>query len=267
MVDAFQELSFLTRSENRVEVLETLAGNSYSERELVAETGISDVTVKRVLGDFLDRHWITQEAESYTATALGSLVAGDYRQLEDSMSLAARLGPIFEHLPVEEMDFDLGLLRGARISDPDTFEPIRAVDRWKQLIRESDHVVGIAPATTASTVVAEPYHEEVTAGNLKFEVVVSTEYVKTAIQRAEMRELLRDQISAGAAFYRAPPEASPLPLIATFDDLATISAYDDSGTIQGGIETEADPVFDWIHDRFAHYRERATPLAPDDFSS
>jgi predicted transcriptional regulator len=116
MVDAFEAISFLTRSENRVAVLTCLAGGAYTERELVTETGVSDVTAGRILEDFTERGWVTETDDGYRTTRLGGLLAEDYGRLHDSMDLACRLGPAQGLLPTEEMDFDLRRLTEAKVT-------------------------------------------------------------------------------------------------------------------------------------------------------
>jgi predicted transcriptional regulator len=248
MVDAFGEISFLTRSENRVEVLSVLAGETYTERELVTETGISDVTVGRILEDFAERGWIVTATDGggYRASALGELLAEDYRRLEESMDLAARLGPVLDLLPLETMDFDVRLLAEGRVSDPETFDPLTAVDRWKQLLRRTDRFVGVAPAATATTVVTEPYYEAVT-------------------NRDETRRHVRAELEAGTDMYLADIEGNFTVSVAAFDDVATVAGYDDAGKVQLGIESRADPVLQWVVDRFESYRADASRLEPADF--
>lgn len=265
MVDAFEAISFLTRSENRVEVLECLAGGPYTERELVAETGVSDVTVKRVLEDFAERGWVAETDEGYRRTRIGDMLAEDYARLHDSMDLACRLGPVREHLPIEAMDFDFRLLCEGLVSDPETFDSLRAVDRWKQLIRRSDRVVGTGNASDATTLVAEPFRDAVVEGDLTFEVVVSEAYYERARARPEMRELLRELLQHGAEMCLASETTFPAAL-ALFDEIATIAGYDDAGNIAVGIESRADPVREWVRDTYEGYRDGATPLSVEDFA-
>jgi hypothetical protein len=269
MVDAFDEVSFLTRSANRVEVLSVLARGTYSERELVAETGISEVTVGRILEDFRERAWVVEaeEEEGYRASAVGELLVEDYRRFEESMGLAARLGPVLDILPVETMDFDLRLLAEGRVSDPDTFDPLAAVDRWKQLLWQSDEFLGVAPAATATTVVTEPYHEAVTDGDLDFTAVVSPAYYDAVQEQDRTRRLVREELEAGAEMYLADIEGDFSVSVAAFDDVATITGYDEAGRPRFGIESRAEPVREWVRARFDFYREDATPLAPADFDA
>jgi predicted transcriptional regulator len=266
MVDAFEAISFLTRSENRVDVLECLAGGPHTERELVAETGVSDVTVGRVLEDFEERGWVVETDDGYRRTRIGDMLAEDYSRLHDSMDLACRLGPVRDLFPVEEFSFDLRLLTDARVSAPDGFDPLRAVDRWKELLRGADRFVGVAPAATGTTVVAEPFHEEITEHGLEFSAVVSQQYYETVTSRAETRRLVREELAAGAEMYLAADETEFQVSVAAFDDVATISAYDDAGNLRAGIESRAPPVHEWVLDTYETHREDATRLTPEDFA-
>lgn len=265
MVDPFQEISFLTRSENRVELLATLSEDSYTAYELVEETGISDVTAGRILEDFEERGWIREADDRYTTTRLGDMLAADYGRLADSMEIACRLGPVIDLLPVEDMDFDFRHLVDARISDPDRFEPLRAVDRWKELVRQADRIVGIAPAANATGVVIAPFHEAITEDDLQFEAVVSEAYFETAHQRPDISELLREILQAGAELYLAQGVTDFPVAAATFDDIATITAYDDNDNLRMGIESRTDPIHDWVRDTYESYRADAVRLDPSDF--
>jgi len=267
MVDAFDEISFLTRSANRVEVLSVVAKGTYTERELVTETGISDVTVGRILEDFTERGWVVpaEDGDGYRASPVGELLAADYRQFESSMDTAARLGPVLDILPLETMDFDLRLLAEGRVSDPESFDPLTAVDRWKQLLRRADRFVGTAPAATATTVVTEPFHEAVTEHGLDFSAVVSPAYYEAVTERAETRRHVREEIEAGADMWLADIEGDFTVSVAAFDDVATVTGYDDVGKVQVGIESRADPILEWVVDRFESFRADATRLEPADF--
>lgn len=266
MADPFEEISFLTRSENRVEVLGTLSEDVYTERELVDKTGISKVTVGRITEDFLDRGWIRETEEGYEATRLGDLLAEDYARLSDSMDLACRLGPVRGALPLDEMDFDLRHLVGARVSDPETFDSLQAVDRWIQLLRESNSFLGIAAEMNASEAVGRSFHEEVTGSDMEFGAVVSRAYYEEVNSHPEMARYLRETMEAGGELYLASEVEDFDFIVAAYDEAAAIVGFDDTGNVRAGIETNAGPFRDWIIDTYESYRENATQLTPEDFA-
>lgn len=263
MVDAFEELSFLTRSENRVEVLEELTDGPVRERTLVDRTGISDVTVGRILDDFTDRGWAAETDVGYETSPLGDLLAEDYRRLYGTMDVAARLGPVADLLPLAEMEFDLRLLASARVTDPDEFNAMRTVDRWVELIRGADHIRVVSPPANATKVVSETVVEEV-KGRMRFEAVISADYFEPPHGRRDIRDTHREMVEAGAELYQLPPGPTISANVALYDDLATMAGSDDDGTMRVGIESRADPVRDWVRERFETYRDRADRLRLDD---
>lgn len=265
MADPFEEISFLTRSENRVEVLDTLSQGAYTERELVEETGISDVTVGRIIDDFLDRGWLRETQEGYETTRFGDLLAEDYARLSESMDLACRLAPVRDALPIDEMGFDLRHLTDARVPDPETFDSLQSLDRWVQRLRESDSFLGIAAESQASVAVGRPYRDEVVENEMEFGVVISQAYYEEVNSNPELVGYLREIIEAGGDFYLASEVEDFGFSLAAYDEKAGIVGFDDAGDVRARIETQAEPVREWVCDTYESYREDATRLAPEDF--
>lgn len=266
MADAFDEISFLTRSENRVTVLTTLYHEAYGEQGLVDATGISDVTVGRILDDFQARGWVSIEDGVYRTTDIGDLIADDYQRFHETMVIASRLGPAQDLLPFDDLDFDLRHLTNAEILDPEAVSQLRTLDRWRELIREADRVIGVEPASNAAVVLAEPVHEEVTEHDLDVQAVVANEYVERAKGTPELRTLLREMVEAGAELYIAPDGADITLALATIDDQAAISAFDDSGSLRVGILSSADPVYRWVREAYESHRTDAERLEAQDLA-
>ncbi|WP_227377751.1 Trp family transcriptional regulator [Haladaptatus sp. PSR5] len=51
-------IEYLSRSENRVQVLKLLTRDAFTRRELQDELGASQATLSRILQDFESRQWI-----------------------------------------------------------------------------------------------------------------------------------------------------------------------------------------------------------------
>ena len=60
MTTALDDVDFLTRSEHRVTVLETLADEPHEYTELKDLTGVSRVTLGRLLAQFEEKGWIVE---------------------------------------------------------------------------------------------------------------------------------------------------------------------------------------------------------------
>lgn len=266
MVEAFDGINFLTRSENRVEVLNTLSTGRYTKPGLVEVTDMSETTVERTLEAFQERNWIRITEGRYELTRVGELIAEDYLRLADSMDLALRLGPALEVLPIKEMEFDLRHLTDARIAHPEEFDPLETLDSRADMVREADRILGIAPANYAVELVIKPFYEAVLEHGLELRTVVTTGYVETVRTQPELRRMLREQLDAGAEIYVAPEETTITTAIALYDDLATITGFDETGTPRISIESSAAPVREWVRETFDRYRSEATRLRPEELA-
>lgn len=264
MVDPHAELDFLIRSENRVTVLDLLVTHPCTERELVKMTEMSETTVKRILEDFVERGWIEETDGTYTTTRFGDLLANDYERIHESMDLATRLGPHRDLLPMEEMDFDLRILTEAKVTDPDRLDTLQSVDRWAELIRQSDHVRFLA--NTANELIIQITRDEVVENDMTHESIFTPRLFDYVRRHPDLCKMHREMIGAGARFYRAPEGTDISWFLAMYDDLVGVGGFDESGTIQTGFESYADSIFQWAEETFESYRSAAARLTVDDFS-
>lgn len=266
MADPFEGINFLIRSENRVAVLETLADEPRTERELVDAAGVTDVTAGRVLEDFQQRGWINADGDTYATTRLGDILAEDYERLANSMEVARRLGPVRDLLPVEQMDFDLRRLGTARITDPDDFDALRTLNRSIDLLRQADRVAVLMPVATAVRMLDRAIHEEVLSDNTEFEAILPQNYLRTLEDRPALRELYREMARSGAELYRTTDPSDFEFSVGMYDDLAAIAGFDENGTLRVGIESRDELVYQWVQDTYETHRANATQLTPEAFT-
>lgn len=264
MVEPFEEVNFLIRSKNRVKILITLAAASHSERELVGQTDISDVTVSRCLDKFRDRGWVRETDGGYETTAVGTLIAEDYTRLEESVDVAARIGPDIDLLPTRQMNFDLRYLKEARITDPDGREALRVLDRWMELIYESDHIRTLVHVT--GEVAAETVIDALEEGDLRFEAVIPPHHLRDVKETTALRESYRGIIEAGGDLSVAAEDPEKPYSVAIYDDLVAIAGFDSTGAIKIGIESRADPVRNWVKRTYTTYADDARPLTPENLT-
>lgn len=259
MVDAYQELQFITGSENRVEILAALGAGTYTEEQLIEATDSSKMTVRRGVEAFLERGWARETDAGYTTTTVGSFLLAEYERFFEAVDIAFRVGSASEYLPVDRMDFDFDCLRNARIRVPPDFDSMREYDRVFEHVERADHLVAIAdfPAERLTEAVLE----EVEAG-MRYEVVYGPTLVGAIREsesfRATARELLAHDVDV---YWSSTPD---LPTgVALYDDLVGIGGFDESGSLQAVVESRADPVVEWFRSIYEAARSDATPLTPD----
>lgn len=261
METALEEVEFLARSPNRVDVLRMLAAGECTRNELAAETGASQATLGRILGDFQERSWVRRSGAYYRATATGALVASGIGGLLDVIETERALRDIVDYLPTAAMDFDLGHLASATVVTPSQTRPDAPVNRVVDLIRAGSSVVVVSHAFNHQSLAA--VHERVTAGEGTFRGVFSEAAIDALAEDPALADHLADLLEADGVAIRVSEDEIPIAVTAV-DDVVHVLLRDENGVLQASIETTDETVRAWAAETFERYWEPATPLGPGD---
>ncbi|GGL38165.1 hypothetical protein GCM10009037_22210 [Halarchaeum grantii] len=257
MESALEDVEFLARSPNRVEVLCLLAGGRHTRTALAEETGASQATLGRILTDFQERAWVRRAGSEYVATATGRLVASALSDLLDSLETERELRDIVDYLPTHAMDFDLGHLQDATITFPSETRPDAPVKRVVDLIRDAEDVTVFSHAFNERSLAA--VHDRVTAGDATFRAVFSEHAVDALADAPDLRARLEGLLAHDAADARVHGEGIPL-AVTIADETVHMLLRDENGVLQASLDTDDDAVRAWASDTFDHYWRSAAPL-------
>ncbi|MDF9744162.1 helix-turn-helix transcriptional regulator [Natrinema salsiterrestre] len=263
MESALEEIEFLALSSNRVEVLRLLAEGRHTRTELAAETGASQATLGRILGDFEDRSWIRHDGSEYVATATGRLVAEGFTDLTEILETEAELRDIVDYLPTHAMEFDLRRLSDATITVPSATRPNAPLGRLLDFLRDGDEVRTFSHTFNEQTL--RVVRERVTAGEQRFRGVFGRSAIDALADDSSLRAQLEALLAADDAEIRVREEGVPIAIMIV-DDLVYLLLRDESGILQASVDTEDDAVRSWAEDSLDHYWRTATPLDSDAFS-
>jgi len=254
MDEALEAAEFLARSENRVAALFELRDRAQTRAELREKTGMSQVTIGRVLEALEDRRWIEADGEAYRTTAVGDMVAESLDGFLDALAAAETLGDIARWLPTEEYDFGLDRLADADVIRPGPTDPNVTLRTAAEQVAESDHVQILTHAF--STMVTDVIHERVTAGEMTAECVFSPA-VYEALERAGgvNDEFLALIDADGATFYRYDGEVPHV--LAVLDDGVGIGVDDEEGLPRAVLDVSDPVVREWAVETFERYRADA----------
>lgn len=147
---ALDDIAFLARSPNRVEVLDTLSSGPYDRAELQEVTDIPRPTVGRIVNDFQARGLVAQSGPKYTTSPLGEFLAIEFRSLLEGAETMRKLRGVVEWLPTDEFDFTLDCFADATITTPRRGDPTAPVRRAAALTHEADHIRFLCTAFTPS---------------------------------------------------------------------------------------------------------------------
>ncbi|WP_435102202.1 helix-turn-helix transcriptional regulator [Halarchaeum sp. P4] len=263
MESALEEVEFLARSPNRVEVLRLLAEDRHTRTELAEATGASQATLGRILTDFQERAWVRRAGSEYVATATGRLVASGFTDLLDIIETERELRDVVEYLPTHAMDFDLGHLADATVTFPSETRPDAPVKRVVDLIGDASEVAVFSHAFNERSLSA--VHERVTAGAATFRGVFSEHAIDALADAPDLRALLEDLLAHDDAAVRVHGEGIPL-AVTTADETVHLLLRDENGVLQASLDTDDDAVRSWANDTFDHYWRSAAPLDADELA-
>lgn len=139
LTDTLEPVAYLSRSENRLQVLEALTeprAQPWQEtpgcdpRELREVTDASEATVSRILSEFQERGWTERNRKGeYVPTPQATHLANEFRPLIDSLDTIQTLGDVSAFIPVDELTIGLHNFRDATVirygpSDQGIAEPL-----------------------------------------------------------------------------------------------------------------------------------------------
>jgi predicted transcriptional regulator len=262
MESALEDIEFLALSANRVEVLRLLAEGRHTRRDLADETGASQATLGRILGDFEDRAWVRRRDGGYVATATGQLVAAGFTDLVDILGTERTLRPIVDHLPTESMDFDVRHLADATVTTPSGTRPNAPVRRVIDLIGDADEVRVFSHAFNEQSLTA--IQDRTGVGVQTFRGVFSRAAIEALAEDSALRERLLELIDTEGVEIRLCEDEIPL-AVTVADDTVHLLVRDDNGVLRASVDSADPTVLSWADARFERYWEAASPLDGSDF--
>lgn len=262
---ALDDIAFLARSPNRVEVLETLSSGPHDRAELQEATGISRPTVGRIVTDFQARGLVSQEGRRYTTSPLGEFLTTEFRSLLEGVKTMRKLRGVIEWLPTDEFDFTLDHFADSTITTPRPGDPTAPARRAATLTREADHIRFISDAFVPpiyEAVWQRTVHEDQIAV-----AVLSTEVIETIREDPEMATMAHETIASGeATFYRCA-ESCPYRMAVIDEVVVGMLLLDDDGHAHAVIETEDEAIRSWVAATIDAHQRDAQCLAPDAFTT
>ncbi|WP_226006966.1 helix-turn-helix transcriptional regulator [Natrinema salinisoli] len=254
---AIETLEYVSRSQNRVRILETLSAEGAVSREsLMAETGVVRTTLQRNLIGLAERGLIRERDQRYELTSAGSLAAAGLSTALERIGAAVRLRPVLERLPADALGFDPNRLADAAVVESTPANPYGPVERHVAALPGVEHARLALPATGANQL--EQSRRAIDSGAV-FEVVVTegvAETVRTDPLVSDSFAAIADTDSMtvsvaedGISFY-----------LGILDETVQIAVYDENGVPTALLESTDERVREWAVDRFDTLERRSEPI-------
>lgn len=257
--DALEDVAYLTRSPNRVRILDALADGPWTRRALTEATGASRTTLDRIVNEFEEREWAEREPDGrYAATATGNALMDAVAPCLDAVAAVQRLGDAVAWLPREELPIGLEHFSDATVRHPDTDDPVETGDYFAELIIDADEITVLSEWAPPERV-AKTMHEEVVEGRLEGRFVETRDTVEYIFEDPMRRERWEEMLDAGATSWLYDGDV-PCNCFVIGDTVLVKSSGPDAIQESYGspIESTNDVVREWALDLVERYRQEST---------
>ena len=256
--DAFEDVAFLVRSENRVQILETIAGGPHDRRDLVAATDVSSATVGRVLTELQSRGWAERTRDGYVATPAGARVTAEFDPFIGAIEAIQHLGDAVDWLPFGELDIGLHRFRDVTVRRPADTDPAEVVDFFIDLLREVSTfraLTHLIPVEAKERTMVDG----VRGGRLSVDLVITAGLLEYLCEHPDHRARWTELLDAGATASRYDSRV-PCNLFVLGDTVILGDSHSDSGHPYAFLLSEDTVIRSWAHDVIDRYRADAEPI-------
>jgi predicted transcriptional regulator len=262
--DVVEDVEFIARSTNRVQLLQTLREvESATRADLRSSLSASRTTLTRNLDALQERGWVRVEDGAYALTPGVVAIVDAFLELEETVATVDHLQPFLQWTTRDAFDVGLEHLGDAEITVDEPGNPWAMVNAHVSRLRESDHLMLALPV--AGLHGYEVLHEKVLAGETTVESVVTDGVAASMTTDSEFAPLTADLLAAdGFEMHQARTE---IPLfVGVLDDVVQVGV-DEGGEPRALLETENDVVREWARDKVAAFKRTAEPVTADDVRS
>jgi predicted transcriptional regulator len=143
------DIGFLVRSKHRMHVLHLLSANPHTREELSKATGVTRVTLSRILSGLTERNWITRhEGDGFRITDLGANVYENLARLIGTAEVGREKAQLVQRLPTKWLGFDIHELVDSEVVVGEDADPMAAARVVANAIGEATTVRALVGSVT-----------------------------------------------------------------------------------------------------------------------
>lgn len=263
MPTPLDDIEYLVRSEHRIRVLDMLAAEPRTRADLMDATGVSRVTMGRMLGDMENKGWIKREGQQYRITSFAQLLADDLDRLLSTAGMAQRLRDANRWLPLAELDIDLRWLSEATVVLPERGNSVAPMDRLDELFALGEQVRILAGGIARSSTLT--HREQTVEGTQSFAAVYTSEAIDAASTSSEMTRWFQEIIEADQEIYRYDGKV-PCGM-GIIDETVVLTGHDGQGGFRALLEGNSEALHSWAESIFQEYKEESVLVGQEAFGS
>lgn len=249
-----EDIEFLARSETRVRLVKMLHQDGKMGRDEVRNRlNASRTTVQRNLDALEDRGWVRNGNRTYSLAPCGEIIAEDFLDLVETVSIAEQLQPVLQYIDRSQFDLDYSWLTEASVLTGEPGDPWSMVNRHVERLREVDDVRALLPLTGLHAM--EVSHDQIVNHGAKAVHIASPDVIDTFENNPAYRKYYDELAETNR--YQLYRYSDDIPyFLGILDDIVQIGV-DEDGEPRALLETKNATVRDWAEHTFAEYRDAA----------
>lgn len=265
---ALEDIAYLSRSANRVVILNGLTEGQYSRGALANQTGVSRTTLDRIVNELEERGWVKRTTEgNYAATAQGRLLMRRFRPFLESVEALHCLDDALTWLPIDELDIGLEHFSDAVVRRPESGDPVEVTDFFDELLWNTSEFRVLSHLAPPEPL-GETLVERVTTDRMTMDGVITDELFGYLGSRPERATRWRALVEAGSDLHC---HEGPIPCnLWIFDEMVLIKKsgpepIDEAYGVP--IVSENDTVRSWANDLIDEWMDEASPMDVTSFET
>lgn len=263
--DALEDVAYLSRSSNRVDVLDLLTTGSYTPREIREAVDASRSTVRRILAELVERDWAERTTDgNVVATVKGEHVVSAFAPLVGSMQAIQELDEAIAWLPSDELSIDLHHFSDATVRRGNRNSPAAEASYLHDQLRDASTFSNLASVGPPLSMM-ETIRDGVVSGQLTATTILTEKLLKYLQNQSEQVPLWREYISAGADVYCYEGEV-PCHLFVVDETVLVGNNQPEVVRPCEFIETDDETVRSWARQVIESYRTDADCLDAEAFA-
>ena len=257
-----EDVAYLSRSANRLQLLQVLGTGAQTPREIAGATDIPRSTLRRILTEMEERGWAERTTDGeYVLTATGEHVAAETDRYVGALGAIDALDEAVGWLPNDELTVGLHRFGEATVLGAEPNDVVAADTRLIELTRDAEEFYCLT--NTAGTVGLETtMMERFTGAGMTVESVMTPAEISIYLDDPERAAQWREYVEAGGPVYRH--EGPILANVVVVDE--TVFIGDRHLETVGLIECRDAAVRSWAVEVFDSYKTEAERLDPMAFS-
>jgi predicted transcriptional regulator len=255
-----EELAFLLRSDNRMELLDVLDESGPLDRyELEERLDASRRTITRIVDALAERGYLADGGEdgARSLSAFGAAIADAHREYRETAELANQYRPVLQHLDSDQFAPDPARLQGAELTVATEASPYALIDRVLELRAGADRIREMAPSIEAKSIsqLADRIDK---GGDFEIEVLLPPTAVEEARTHSEYAEAHRAIRNTDGVEMRVSPEPFSV-VLGVIDGTAVLGVTVDDRP-HALVESTRTTFVEWAERRLDSFWDESVPI-------